>query len=224
MNEILLNSGVELNSIVLLLLLPISATIIGITRHIIGFRSLGIYLALLMTFLMYELGNSNPQSYSDIFKGMKYAYFMFFFIFIFTIFAYKITKRLVLHYYAKLSIIITIVTTLLLLLITILGLIGYKGFITLNTFTLLLIVGLSEKFLSIIIRKKLKSTIIISFESIAQATFCYILIAQPFFIDALVNYPYLIILLFPINYFVGRYADLRLTELYRFRKVLNDLE
>ena len=53
MQELLLNNGIEKSTIVLLLMLPIVATMVGISRHIIGMRSLGIYLTLIITFIFF---------------------------------------------------------------------------------------------------------------------------------------------------------------------------
>jgi hypothetical protein len=224
MIELIEKSGIDSELLVLLLLLPIAVTIIGIFRHIIGFRSLGIYLSLLMTFLLYELGTNGTNVYSDFGQGLKYGLGLFLLVFSSTLFAYTITKKWALHYYPKLGIIITIVTSLLLLVFLILGSLNMKGIFNINLFTLILIVGLSEKYISILVRKKIKPTLMIALESVLQAVICFAIISYAPFISFILLYPYLIILLFPINYIIGRFAGLRLTEFQRFRKILNEIE
>ena len=96
--------------------------------------------------------------------------------------------------------------------------------IKLDTFTLILVAGIAEKYINILTRKKLKPTFIITGESLIQAVICYFIISFQPFIDIIIAYPYLILLLFPINYIVGKFNGLRLTEYVRFRKILEEIE
>jgi hypothetical protein len=225
MEQILLNSGIEISSIVLLLLLPLAATIIGIDRQIIGFRSLGIYLSLVLTFVFYKLGvNGGDSIYSDPIKGLKYGIFLIIIVFASAAASYQLTKRWALHYYPKLSMIITNVTISILIVIFLLGLVNIKGLLRIDTFTLILIVGVAEKYVSILTRKKMRTALIITIESIVQAIFCYLIISLEPLINLLISYPYLILLLFPINYLVGKFTGLRATEYFRFRKILEEVE
>jgi hypothetical protein len=224
MEQILLNSGIEISSIVLLLLLPLAATIIGIDRQIIGFRSLGIYLSLVLTFVFYKLGVNGDSIYSDPVKGLKYGIFLIVIVFASAAVSYHLTKRWALHYYPKLSMIITNVTISILIVIFLLGLVNIKGLLKIDTFTLILIVGVAEKYVSILTRKKMRTALIITIESIVQAVFCYLIISLEPLINLLISYPYLILLLFPINYLVGKFTGLRATEYFRFRKILEEVE
>jgi hypothetical protein len=224
MEQILLNSGIEISSIVLLLLLPIAATIIGIDRQIIGFRSFGIYLSLVLTFVFYKLGVNGESIYSDPVKGLKYGIFLIIIVFASAALSFQFSRKWALHYYPKLSMIITNVTFTILMVIFLLGLANIKGIIKIDTFTLILIVGVAEKYVSILTRKKMKTALIITIESIAQATFCYLIISLQPLINLLIVYPYLILLLFPINYLVGKFTGLRATEYFRFKKILEEVE
>jgi hypothetical protein len=224
MHDFIINSGIDVNSMVLLLLLPVSISFIGISRHIIGFRSLGVYLSMVITFIFYKLGQINDSIYSDPLKGLKYGILIIAFIFISAAFAYQLVRKVSLHYYPKLAIVVTIVALTIVLLVFFLGLINVKGIIQLDTFTLILIVGISEKYVSILARKKMKTALIVSFESLLQAMLCYLLISMRPFIDLIIAYPYIILILFPLNYLVGKFTGLRLTEYYRFRSILGRLE
>jgi hypothetical protein len=224
MEQVLLNSGIEPSSMVLLLMLPVAATLIGVARHLIGFRSLGIYLSLVLTFVFYKLGQYDESVYSDPIRGLKYGLFLTLIIFASASISYQIVKKWALHYYPKLSIIITNVTLSLLVIILLLGVLNIKGLIMLDTFTLILIAGIAEKYVSILTRKKLNTTLIITLESLMQAIFCYLIISYQPLIGLLINYPYLILLLFPINYLVGKFSGLRLSEYFRFKKILEEVE
>lgn len=224
MQQILLNSGVGIDSIVLLLLLPIAATLIGMARHLIGFRSLGIYLSIVLVFIFYQLGSIAGTAYSDPITGLKYGIFLVIVIFLSSALSYKLVKKIAIHYYPKLSIILVNVVLVLLLMIFVFGLLNINYIIKLNTFTLILIAGISEKYISILTRKRLNATLIITGESLAEAILCYLIISFNPLIDFIIHYPYAILLLFPINYIVGKFSGLRLSEYFRFKKILDKIE
>jgi len=131
-------------------------------------------------------------------------------------------KKWSLHYYPKLAFVITGVSFVLVLLIVLSGLLNLGSFIKLNAFTLILIVGISEKFFVMLARKNMATTLFVSLESLVVAVLCYFLVSWEAFQNLLFNYPYLILLLFPINYFIGKFTGLRLSEYLRFWNILVD--
>lgn len=222
MNDILLQSGIDKGVIVILLMLPVVATLIGISRHIFGLRSLGIYLSLIITFIFFKLGYVENTIYSNPINGFKYGIPLVLLIFFATLFCYSIVRKWSVHYYPKLSIVIIGVTTILVLAIITLGYFNIKNFLLIDTFTLILIVSISEKYFSTLARKNIKTTLFISFESILLAAICYLLISWRVFQDLLMTYPYLILILLPINYLVGKFTGLRLSEYLRFWDILTE--
>ena len=224
MQELLLNNGIEKSTIVLLLMLPVGATMVGISRHVIGMRSLGIYLTLIITFIFFELGVTDGSIYSDTLTGFKYGFILLFIVFVSVIVSYQVIKDWTLHYYPKLSLIITISSLAVLALILTAAIFSLNGILKINVFTLILIVGLAEKFMSIFTRKSLRASLFITFEGIFLASLCYLLISWSSFIELITEYPYAIILLFPINYAVGRLRMLRLSEYFRFWSILTEEE
>lgn len=222
MNELLLQSGLEKSIIIILLLLPVVATLIGIARHLLGLRSLGIYLSLIITFIFFKIGYIDNTSYSDWATGLKYGLPLVAIIFIATLICYLIFKRLAIHYYPKLSLVITGVTVILVLSIMLFSALNFKNILKIDAFTLILVVGISEKYFSTLTRKDLKTTFFVSFESILIAALCYLLISWNLFQDTLLAYPYLILALLPINYIVGKFTGLRLSEYLRFWGMLTD--
>lgn len=214
--------GIE--SIILLLLLPITATFIGISRHVIGFKSLGIYLSLVLVYIFYQLGSISGTAYSDPITGLKYGIFLVIIIFLSAAFSYQFFRRWSIHYYPKLAMVLVNVTLILLILMTALGYFNISNVIKINAFTLVLIASVSEKYVSILTRKKITATLILTTESLVQAIICYLIISIQPFIDFLIKYPYIILVLYPINYFVGKFAGLRISEYFRFKKILDRLE
>lgn len=222
MTEILLQSGIEKSVIIILLLLPVVATLIGAARHILGLRSLGIYLSLIITFIYFKIGNVAGTYYSDPGVGLLYGIPLVLLIFAATLSCYFVFKKLSIHYYPKLSLVIFGVTGILLLTIIALGLLNFKNVLLIDAFTLVLIVGISEKYFATLARKDFKTTIFISIESILLAALCYLLISWHAFQDVLVAYPLLLLILVPINIMVGKYTGLRFSEYLRFWGIITD--
>lgn len=222
MNDILLKSGLDMSVIIILLMLPVVATLIGASRHILGLRSLGIYLALITTFIFFKIGSTTGSYYSDFGLGLRYGVPLVLLIFGSTLLAYGLVKKLSIHYYPKLSLVILLVTMILLGSIAILGLLNFKNILLIDTFTLVLIVGIAEKYFATLARKDLKTAIAISFESVLLSILCYLLISWHAFQDLIVAYPYLLLFLLPINYFIGKFTGLRVSEYIRFWGIITD--
>ncbi len=222
MNEILIQSGIEKSVIVILLMLPVVTTLIGIARHILGLRSLGIYLSLVITFIFFIIGSNKDAYYSDPLVGLLYGVPLVILIFLSTLMCYFIFKKLSIHYYPKLALVIFGVTGTLLLSIVILGLLNFQKVILIDAFTLVLIVAISEKYFNTLARKDFKTTLFISLESIVLSGLCYILISWHAFQDTIVAYPIILFALIPINIIVGKFTGLRFSEYLRFRGIITE--
>lgn len=222
MNEILLQSGIEKSVIIILLMLPVVATLIGIARHVLGLRSLGIYLSLVITFIFFIIGSIKDSYYSDPAVGLLYGIPLVLLIFASTLLCYWIFKKLSIHYYPKLSLVIFGVTGTLLLSIVILGLLNFQRVILIDAFTLVLIVAISEKYFNTLARKDFKTTLFISLESIVLSALCYLLISWQLFQDTIVAYPYILLVLVPINIIIGKFTGLRFSEYLRFWGIITD--
>lgn len=224
MSEIFIQSGLEKSVVITLLLLPVVVTMIGISRHIFGLKSLGIYLSMVITFIFYQLGVSLSEGayLSDPLQGLKYGIPLVSIVFASTLLCYITIKKWSLHYYPKLAIVVTSVTMMLVIAIILLSYFNFKNVLKVETFTLVLIVAISEKYFSILSRKNIKTTFFISIESIILSTICYLIISLPVLIELLFQYPYLILILLPINYIVGKFTGLRLSEYLRFFDILTE--
>jgi len=220
MNEIIAQSGVDKNIMIMVLMLPVVATLIGFVRHILGFKTLGIYLSLILTFILIQIGFENNNG--NILNAIKYGIPLIVAVFLSSLLWYLPFKKWALHYYPKLAFVITGVTLVILSLIILSGIIHLGSFIKLNAFILIMIVGITEKYFIMLARKNLTTTLFISIESLIVAVLCYLLVSWEAFQNLLFSYPYLILLLFPINYFIGRFTGLRLSEYLRFWNILID--
>lgn len=208
------------NIVIFLLTLPIVITVLGIARYIIGVKSLGIYAPIVLSFLFFQFGTIGKDQV-DILQGFKYGLFLTLIIFVSCFLFYKLIQKSSLHYYSKLSMVVTGISMVLLSILVLLDTINREGLLRINIFSLVLIATISELYLNLFAFKGTREAFIRSAETIILASVCFIIISLKPLQDFLIAYPWVIILNFPINYFVGRFAGLRLTEYYRFRDILN---
>lgn len=206
----------------LLIMLPVVATIVGFSRYIIGVRSLGVYAPVVLTYAFYALGLSEPNgSYSDIWVGLRLGTIFTVITVIVALLGSAALKYARLHYFPKVSAILSLVAITLTIAMIFVEYFEISGFSSVGTLALVLIASVSEQFASIAFKKKRKTALLLTFETYITSVFCYALIAWPTFQRIILTYPYLIVLTFVLNYIIGKYKGLRLREYIRFADVLN---
>lgn len=221
MLEIFEASSVDLSTITVLLMLPVVATIVSIARHLIGLKSLGVFITIILTFAFYELGLIGGSYISYPLDGFKYGYVLLFITFVSATVTYGLIKNWALHYYPKLAVIITSVIGVITIILMTAAYFNITGIFKVEIFAVLLIALLSEKFMGLLARKSLQTTLFVTVETTVIASFAYIIISYPEFQTLILQSPYLLLLLFPINYLLGRFTGLRLREYTRFSDILD---
>lgn len=217
--DFMLQRGGNETTIMLLLMLPIIATIVSVARYIIGIKSFGIFTPVLLA-----------VAYASISKDVKTSL-----IYGITVTAIVILSTLVLqyildvnkfkifrmHYIPKLGIIMTSVTIILFL--TLLAAASLdKSLAGIDPLPFLLIVTLVEDFTTKAFKKGFKSALGITFETVTLAILGYLLIIAEPLKEFLFLRPEIVLLTIPLNFLVGKFAGLRLKELLRFADIGND--
>lgn len=214
---------IESQAVVMLLMIPIVATIVGIARYVIGIKSLGVYAPLVLTFSFYALGlrEDGSSSYSDIGTGIKYGLSFVLIAIATTVAGSHLIKRWRMHYFPKVSIMISLTALMLLAAISFWNSFGYGAFTSINALAFVFIATVAEQFASTLFKMKVRKALLLTLETLGTSIVSYMLIAWPAFQDYILERPYLVLLTFVINYVVGRYRGLRIREFLRFREVLN---
>ncbi len=207
------------HSLLLLLMLPFVSTVVGITRHIIGISNISIYAPIVITFALYEISFVSGQNY--VFQGLKLGTILFYTVLLTSaLLYYFLIKQLRMHYIPKTSLVITGVSFSVAFLLFFNAYFNKTGFFSINTFTLIMIIALSEGFMSIFPKKNFKYAFIISTETFIISVICYLVITLESFQEVLKRYPYIVLVTILINLFVGRFTGLRVTEYWRFKDLL----
>lgn len=211
--------GIPQSSILLMLLLPIVATIISAWRQIIGLKTFGIYAPIVMTFAFYSLGLTEENGVNLI-QGLKYGLALSLVVFVSASIAHEFTKRIRLHYLPKMSIVLSLVAVSVFATLVFAGYMNKGGFLSVDTYPLLLLITVSEQLISIYIKKGRKSAYVLSIGTILFSTLTFILISWKSFHAFLLTYPYVPLLTIILNFLIGTWKGFRIKEYFRFKSLL----
>jgi hypothetical protein len=198
------SGGVSVNTILLLLFLPIVATLIAAVRQIVGVRGFGIFLPAALAF-------------SFVAIGPVLGVFLFVVTVSISTLVRFITRKLKLRlqYLPRMA---TILWFVAMGVLTILFIRPHD----VSIFPVLVIALLTEDFTRIQLGKSFKTAFTLSFQTIVLATLSYLLITNTFFQNLVWMNPEITLLVtLSINILLARFIGLRFTEYLRFRKLLN---
>lgn len=222
--SILIEKGIPDNTIALLLLLPIVATVVAFMKQMVGLTTMGIYTPIIITL-------------SFLVIGLYFGMLTLISVLVIGGITRHLLRKVRLLFIPKMAIVMVLVAlTLILILITTVQLgIFDATFFSLAIFPMVILSTLVEKFVSIKTEKGLASAVILMSETIAVSLIAYVVaggemnlgfatIKWDFVRNLILNYPELIFVLLGINILLGRWSGLRLLEYIRFREVLRHIE
>ena len=206
------NSGVPENTIVLLLLLPIVATVIAGIRQIVGIRGFGIFLpaALSITFVAI---------------GPVLGILLFIAIVVISTIVRLITRKLKLklQYLPRMALILWFVSLGILGILFTAPMINYQPLLNVSIFPVLVLTLLVEDFTKIQLGKSFKTAMSLTGQTLVLALISYVFLTfQPFQKFVLLNPEIILVTTFLINIILGKYLGLRFMEYLRFRKLLKN--
>ena len=206
------SQGVPVQTVTLLLMLPIIATLVAVFRQVIGIKAFGIYTPSIITFALFAMGE------------LKYGVAVFVSIIGVGMLSRFILKRFRLLYLPRVAITLSIVSLTMLLLLFLGGFNHRTGFAGASVFPLLIMITLAEKFVSTQIEKGTRIALILAIETLIISTVGYFLIKSSVITNIILSYPlWIIALTFIINFALGKWSGLRLTEYWRFRAAFKHL-
>jgi hypothetical protein len=201
--------GVPLDTIVLLLMLPIVATLMAFFRQIIGIKAFGIYTPSIVTFAFLAF---DP-------KGIKYGIAIFFSIIITGMLSRIALKRFRLLYLPRVAMTLTIVALTTLAILVVGGSFNRTGLASVSIFPLLIMITLVEKFVATQIEKGDKTAMILALETLGLSLIGYTIVRWHVLIELIIAHPWIVLLTIPVNLWLGKWTGLRITEYFRFRKI-----
>lgn len=201
--------GIPEQTVLMLLMLPLVATLVAFFRQVIGIKAFGIYTPSIITFALLAF---DPN-------GVKYGSAMFVSIILVGMVTRFLLKNLRLLYLPRVAITLSIVSLSILLLLFIGAITHRTGLASVSIFPLLIMITLAEKFVATQIEKGSKIAFILATETLIISIIGYFLVSSLWLSSLLLAYPWVIFFTFVINIWLGKWSGLRLTEYFRFQKI-----
>lgn len=208
----MINQGVSKEAIILLLMLPIIATIIAFARQVIGIKGFGIYMPLIISFAFIAI-------------GLKYGLAFFIIIILVGTLTRLVVKRFRLLYLPRMAIVLTAVALSILIVFLEGTYSGRSGLTAASIFAIVIMITLVEKFIASQIERGRKEAIILTIETLILSIICYWVAIWPWLRDFILTYPFFVIMgTIIMNILLGKWTGLRISEYARFRKVIKSIE
>lgn len=202
--------NVPFETVILILMLPIIATLITFFRQIIGIKAFGIYTPLIITFAFLA-------------TGLKYGLAIFIAVIVLGMLSRFILKPFRLLYLPRVAIMLTIVALVILGMLLLGGSFKRTGLAAVSIFPILIIITLVEKFITVQIEKGNRTAMLLAIETLIISVLGFFIASNRALIHLLTFYPWVVLFTLPINIFLGKWTGLRLSEYIRFRKVLKNI-
>ncbi|MEI6462657.1 MAG: hypothetical protein WCO33_03255, partial [bacterium] len=168
------------STVIFLYTLPLLATLIGISRYIIGLRTFNLYPHLVLTYIFFQLSLTNAGGY-DVLGALKYGVFIIVFILLATIIIKAGTNRINMHFIPKKAITIIFLCLIILLSLVLAGALYKTAFVNIDSIVLLLVLIIAEEFLSIYTKKGLETLLKVTVETLVISILMFLLITWPEF-------------------------------------------
>jgi len=200
-------TGVPANTIMLILLLPLLATIVAFVRHIIGLPSIGMLVPIALSITLLA-------------TGITIGFVLLTIIVFATTLARILLKKVRIQQLPKIALSLWVVSLVVFIALTASASIGTLSVTQISIFPIMIFIILSERIVAVQLERSMRETLIIITVTIGLGILGFLLLSFLPLQNSILLYPELILLLVPINIAIGRYFGLRVTEYFRFSKVL----
>lgn len=202
-----LDQGIPMETMRFLLLLPFVVTLIAFFRQVVGIKAFGIYAPTLIVFSFLSI-------------GLKYGVAIYISVILISVAVRFLLKKFRLLSLSRIAITLTIVSFALFFLLLFGASFQRTGFATVSIVPLIIMIVLSEKFISTQMEKNTKIALLISLQTLIISSLTYSLVQFPFLTQILFNAPWLVLFTLPLNILFGRWTGLRISEYIRFHSLL----
>jgi hypothetical protein len=209
--KLFVNQGVPLETVVLILMFPIIATLIVFLRQVLGIKAFGIYTPLIITFAFLAT------------HDLRYGIAIFISVILVGMLTRFLLKPLRLLYLPRVAIMLSVVAAAMLILLTFGGSLRRTGLAAVSIFPILIMITLVEKFVAIQIEKGDKTAIILAIETLLISIIGYFIASWHFLIQLLIYWPWVILFTLPINIILGKWTGLRISEYFRFKEIMKKM-
>lgn len=205
--EYAIKAGVPTNTIVLILLLPLLATIVVAFRYLVGLSGIGLLVPIALSITLLAT-NVTP------------GFIMLAAIIVASLVSRFLLRRFPIMQMPKVALSMLMVSLFLLVALTISSIYGIIDVRNLSIFPILLYILLSDRIVTIFLERDFIETIQTTVITLFLAILGFLLLTWDQLRMFTLLYPESILLLIPLNIMIGRYFGLRMTEYIKFQPVL----
>ncbi len=200
-------AGVPTNTIDLILLLPLLATIVVAFRYIVGLSGIGLLVPIALSITLLA-------------TGVTPGFIMLAAIIIASLISRFLLRRFPIMQMPKVALSMLMVSIFLLIALTISSLYSIIDVRNLSIFPILLFILLSDRIVTIFLERDFIETVQTTIITLFLAILGFLLLTWGQLRFFTLIYPESILLLIPINIMIGRYFGLRVTEYLKFEPIL----
>lgn len=207
----LVNKGIPINSITLILMLPVIATILSFSRQVIGIKAFGIVTPAMTTL-------------SFLVLGLPYGLIIFSAILASGSFTRMLMRQFHLLYLPRMALVLTGASIAILLVFGLGAATDNTALASFSIFPILILALLAEEFIALQFKAGAKSALTVTAWTLALSIGCYFIVSWQLLRTLFVSYPEIVLLAIPMNILLGKWTGLRLTEYIRFRRLLRYMQ
>ena len=203
-----IDKGVSPDTIVLVLLFPLVASLIAAARHLLGFQGFGIFVPAALTVAL-------------VATGIKVGLILFLAIYLMANLARKITQKLKLQYLPRMALLMWFISVgVLAVLLGAVNLPAVSSLSDASIFPILILILLTENFIEVQTGKSRHEAFNLITQTLLLAVGMALLLRLELFQKfVLLNPELFLVLVAAFDWFVGKYTGLRALEYLKFKKL-----
>ncbi len=198
--------GIPANTIVLILLIPVIATLVAFVRVVIGLPSLEMLVPIVLSFAFVAVGITAGII---ILSAVVLASFV----------SRTLLRHVPIMYFPKRSLSHLFLAIFVFGALTIAIILDIESIRNLSIFPVLILTLLGDSIVSVQLHKTVRETIVITSVTIGLGLLGFLFATSIAVRDLIIVWPELVLLTVPVNLALGRYFGLRLSEVMRFRSL-----
>jgi hypothetical protein len=198
--------GIPANTIVLILLIPVIATLVTFVRVVIGLPSLEMLVPIVLAFALVAV-------------GITAGIIILFAVILASFVSRALLRKVPIMHFPKRSLSHLLLAFFVFAALTVSIILEIGSIKELSIFPILILTLLGDSIVSVQLHKTVRETVLITSVTIGIALMGYLLATSLWMRDLVIVWPEVIFLLVPINLLLGRYFGLRVAELFRFKSL-----
>jgi hypothetical protein len=202
-------AGVPANTIFLILLTPFLALLVSFVRTVVGLPTLDMLVPIALAFALVAVGITVGLLVLTAIILASYV-------------AKRSLLKLKIMFYPKRSLSMLFLALAVFAALTIGVALEFERILSVSIFPILILMLLGDMIVSVQLHKSSSETFMITGTTIAIGLIGYVAATSLTIQNIVILYPEIILLVIPLNIVVGRYFGLRISELFRFNKVVVD--